>query len=201
MEPLARGLYLEIGQIEEQHVTQYESILDPTTTWLANLVWHEYNECWLYYSFMQQEPDPKVKALYELHLNMEIEHLRLAAEMMRQIEGRDPEEFLPRQIERTMMFRENKEYVRQVLAAQVDLTARESKFLPVDKLKPDDRYFALQDVVNAGGVPSEMVISEARSALGDEYRLETEGPHPVPGLVRDSKRGDASTQYARMAAE
>ena len=75
MEPLARATYLEIGQIEEQHVTQYESILDPSMSWLENLVWHEYNECWFYYSFMQQEPDPKAKALYELHLNMEIEHL------------------------------------------------------------------------------------------------------------------------------
>src|SRR5215216_4390793 len=112
MEPLARGLYLEIAEIEEQHVTQYESILDPTTTWLANLVLHEYNECWLYYSFMQQEPDPGVKALYELHLNMEIEHLRIAAEMMQQIEGRDAEQFLPERIERELLFQENKQYVR-----------------------------------------------------------------------------------------
>jgi rubrerythrin len=171
MEPLARGLYLEIGQIEEQHVTQYESILDPTTTWLANLVWHEYNECWLYYSFMEQEPDPMVRALYELHLGMEIEHLRIAADMMRQIEGRDPEEFLPQRIERVLLFQENKEYVRQVLASQVDLNAKETKFVPIGKLAPDDRYFALQNVVNAGGVPSETVIDETRSALGGDYRL------------------------------
>ena len=23
---------------------------------------HEYNECWLYYSFMEQETDPRIKA-------------------------------------------------------------------------------------------------------------------------------------------
>ena len=33
MEPIARGLYLEIGMIEEQHVTQYESLIDPALTW------------------------------------------------------------------------------------------------------------------------------------------------------------------------
>ena len=199
MEPLARGLYLEIAEIEEQHVTQIESILDPTTTWLANLVLHEYNECWLYYSFMQQEPDPGVKAVYELHLNMEIEHLRIAAEMMRQVERRDPEELLPPAIENPVVFQENKEYVRQVLANQIDLTARESKFFPVQKLGREDRYYAYQAVVNRNGVPSEAVIEAARSEFGEDYRLETEGPHPVPGLVRESERDGAETAYAAAA--
>ncbi len=27
---------------------------------------------------MEQESDPKVKAIWELHLNMELEHLRIA---------------------------------------------------------------------------------------------------------------------------
>jgi rubrerythrin len=201
MEPLARGLYLEIGQIEEQHVTQYESILDPSVTWFENLVWHEYNECWLYYSFMQQEPDPNVKALYELHLNMEIEHLRIAVQMLQQIEGRDAAEFLPKSIEHPMLFKENKEYVRQVLRNQVDLTANETKFVPVGKLPPDHRFHQYQRVVNAGGVPSETVIDQARAKLGQDYRLETAGPNPVSGLARDTERNGSSTDYARMAAE
>jgi hypothetical protein len=62
--------------IEEEHVTHYESLVDPGETWWEQLVNHEYNECYLYYSFMETEPDPKVKAIWELHLNMELEHLR-----------------------------------------------------------------------------------------------------------------------------
>lgn len=42
-DPLARALYLEIAQIEEQHVTQYESMQDANTTWAQQLVMHEYN--------------------------------------------------------------------------------------------------------------------------------------------------------------
>jgi uncharacterized C2H2 Zn-finger protein len=204
MEPLARATYLEIGPIEEQHVTQYESIQDPGITWMENLVWHEYNECWLYYSFMQHEPDPRVKALYELHLNMEIEHLRLACEMMRAVEGRDPAEFLPRSIERTMLFKENKEYVRQVPKNQVDLTADGTRFVPVTRLPADHRFHQYQRVVNAGGVPSEQVIAEARAKLADDYRFESQGPNPVPGLRPDNERRGAATGYAehhRMAAE
>ncbi|WP_298726317.1 hypothetical protein [uncultured Ferrovibrio sp.] len=194
-EMLARGLYAEIAEIEEQHVSHYESILDPTASWLTNLVMHEYNECWLYWSFMEQEPDPRVKALYELHLNMEIEHLRLACEMMKQIEKRDPAEMLPKSLEQPLLFQENKDYVRQVLKDQIDLTSKEEKFVPISDLPDDHRYFAYQQVVNEGGVPSEQVIEQAR-ADGGEYRLETEGPHPTPGLRRDGERKNATTGYA-----
>jgi hypothetical protein len=44
VEPIARGLYAEIALIEEQHVTHYESLLDPLDSWLKQLVFHEYNE-------------------------------------------------------------------------------------------------------------------------------------------------------------
>lgn len=199
-EMLARGLYAEIAEIEEQHVSHYESILDPTASWLTNLVMHEYNECWLYWSFMEQEPDKRVKAVYELHLNMEIEHLRLACEMMRQIENRDPEEMLPKALEEPLLFKENKAYLRKVLAEQVDLTAKESEFVPIADLPGDHRYFAYQSVVNEGGVPSEQVIEEARSQLGEDYRLQTEGGHPVPGLKREKNRDGASTDYANRIA-
>jgi rubrerythrin len=200
VEPIARGLYLEIAQIEEQHVSHYESILDPSCTMLENLVFHEYNECWIYYSFMQEETDPKVKALYELHLAMEIEHLRIACELMKMVERRDPAEFLPKSIERPMQFKENKAFVRQVLADQIELTSKETEFVPVSTLPENDRYFAYNSTVNGDWVPTEAIIAEAISAHGDEYRLETEGPHPVPGLRREGERKSASTEYAKRTA-
>ena len=202
VEPIARGLYLEIAQIEEQHVSHYESILDPSCTMLENLVFHEYNECWIYYSLMQEEDDPKVKALYETHLAMEIEHLRIACELMKTVERRDPAEFLPKSIDRTLQFKENKAYVRKVLADQVELTGTETEFVPVSTLPEDHRYFAYNRTVNGDWVPSEAIIAETINAHGDEYRLETEGPNPVPGLRRKEDRKSASTDYAkRIAAE
>lgn len=199
-EPLARALYLEIGQIEEQHVSHYESILDPTASWFQNLLFHEFNECWMYYSCMQDEPDARVRALYELHLNMEIEHLRIAAELMRRVEKRDPEMLLPPSLERTLTFKENKAYLRDVLARQIDLTAKDSAFVPVSQLSADDRFFQYQSAANGPWVPSEAVIEEIRKKGGEEYRLETEGPHPVAGLRRDDERNGESTDYARKQA-
>ena len=202
VEPLARALYLEIAQIEEQHVSHYESILDPSSSMLENLAFHEYNECWIYYSFMQEETDPKVRALYELHLAMEIEHLRIACELVKKVERRDPAEFLPAAIERPLQFKENKAYVRQVLADQVELTSKESEFVPISSLPQDDRYFAYNGTVNTGWIPTEDVIAQTIEARGEDYRLETEGPNPVPGLRRQEERKTASTDYAkRVAAE
>ena len=45
-------------------------------------------------------------------------------------------------------------------------------------------------------------LAQTIGARGDEYRLETEGPHPVAGLRPRSERKTASTDYAkRIAAE
>ncbi|HKP85616.1 MAG TPA: hypothetical protein VJZ26_05950 [Blastocatellia bacterium] len=183
VEPLARSLYLEIGMIEEQHVTQYESLLDPLESWFQQEVFHQYNECYMYYSFMTEESDPRIKALWELHLNQEIEQLRLACEMMRRYEGVEAEEILPAALPAPTRFQENKGYVREVLASQINLRTRGTQFIPLDQLPEDALYFAYQQQVNGGGmVPSEQVIEEHVRALGSDYRDQTEGPHPVKQL-------------------
>ena len=70
-----RQLYQEISMIEQEHVTHYESMLDAGENWWERLLTHEYNECWLYYSFMQQESDPRIKAIWELLMALsEIPH-------------------------------------------------------------------------------------------------------------------------------
>ena len=196
--PLARALYLEIAQVEEEHVTHYESILDPTMGWLTNLVLHEYNECWLYWSCMQTEPNARIKALWELHLNMEIEHLRIACEMLREIDGIEAESFLPAGgMPEPLTFESNKEYVRDVLRRTSDWTPWDAQFVPVADLPPDHRFFAYQDQVHEGGVPSEEVIDRHREQFGQEYRLQTEGEHPVASLREDGPHDDNPYHQAR----
>lgn len=194
-EPLARGLYLEIAEIEEQHVTHYESILDPSTSWLTNLALHEYNECWLYWSCLQAETDPQIKRIWELHLAMEIEHLRIAAAAMKEIDRKDPAEIFPAAgIADAMTFAPNKQYVRDVLARTLEWTAHDSEFVPIGELTADHRYFDYQKAVNGDGVPSEQVIRDHVLQFGDEYRFATEGEHPIASL-RNSGTGEG-TPYA-----
>ena len=169
--------------IEEQHVTQYESLLDPAESWFQQEVFHQFNECYMYYSFMTEEVDPRLKAIWELHLNQEIEHLRLACEMMRRFEGVEAEEILPASLPEPTRFQENKQFVREVLASQIDLRTDGTQFIPLDQLRPDALYFAYQKQVHGDGpVPSEQVIEEHVSAHGSDYRDQTEGEHPVKQL-------------------
>jgi len=188
-EPLARGLYAEIAMIEEQHVTQYESLLDPAESWFEQLVHHEYNECYLYHSFAAEETDPRIKALWETHLEMEIGQLQVACDLMRRYDGRDPEEVLPLALPDPVSFQPNKDYVRGVLAEQVEWTADR-----VDVVQEKHaRYAEYQAAVHGDGpIPSEQVIDDNRAANGRDYRLETEGPNPVERLRQMADTG-AST--------
>jgi len=181
MEPIARGLYLEIAEIEEQHVTQYESLLDPVESWFEQLVHHEYNECYLYHSFMEEETDRSLRRLWELHLEMELGQLREACDLLRTYNGIEPEEILPARLPQPTKFQENKEYVRQVLADQIDLRSDGTRYRPLDELGRDWPSFPYQDRVNGGGVPTEEVIDAARRN-GGEYRRELLGAHPVESL-------------------
>jgi hypothetical protein len=179
MEPIARQLYQEIAMIEEEHVTHYESLVDPGETWWERLVLHEYNEVYLYHSFLQHESDQKVKAIWELHLNMEIEQLRLAVELFRAHDERDPEELLPAELPAPVTFEPNKEYLRHLLDTQIDLTTLGAGYVS----EAHERFERLQDKVMAGEVPpSEWVVDQHKTAFGTDYRLETDGPHPVQEL-------------------
>lgn len=176
---LGRGLYLEIAQIEEQHVTHYESLADPKATWFEQLVLHEYNECWLYHSLMQEEPDPYVKHIWEGHLEMEIEHLDIARKMMIQYDNKDPEEMFPDSLPDPLSFRSNIDYVRDIMAEQTFFNADMTDFVPGDRITKDSRYHMYQQAMNSGGVPSEQVIEKHLAEKGEEYRQELRGKHPI----------------------
>ena len=172
-----RGLYLEIGQVEEQHVTHYESLMDPKESWFERLCMHELTECWLYHSLVGQEPDPQARKVWQQHLEQEIEHLHIACDLMRRLGKKDPEAMMPAELPAPLIFESNVDYVRGVLASQEGLTANETEYVP--RAKAPARFRQYQEMVHAGGTPSEQVIQEHRKAKGGEYRQELAGPHPV----------------------
>ncbi|MGW5606326.1 hypothetical protein ACWEWI_09520 [Streptomyces sp. NPDC003753] len=179
MEPIARQLYQEIGMIEEEHVTHYESLVDPGETWWEQLVNHEYNECYLYYSFMEQESDPKVKAIWELHLNMELEHLHAACDLMRRHDGREPQEVLAPELPNVLTFEPNKQYLRELLDTQMDLTTLGAGYVR----EAHERFERMQEQIHGGEEPpSERVMAEHDEMFGREYRVQSEGEHPDPAL-------------------
>lgn len=196
---LGRQLYLEIAMIEEQHVSQYGSLLDPNATWLENLLLHEYTECYLYYSFYRDELDPHVKSIWELHLEQEISHLHKAVELLNQYEKKDWQQVIPGgEFPKLLQFHDTRDYVRQVLNDQICLTANRENFAPVDQLPQNHEFFIYQRRVNSdvNAVASHNVIVQHQEKFNVDYRAESK-PNPVQGLTDTTKD---NTEIARTPA-
>jgi hypothetical protein len=153
---LARELYAEIGEVEEEHVTQYESLLDPTESCLERQVLHELMEVYNYFHCYQNETDPRIRAIWDEFLHMELTHLQLWGDMLRHCEGVEPEALFGSELTVEFQFQENKEYVRQVLAEQRDLRLVPYGFTTLDQVPAATRQY--QAVVNADGIPSEDIV-------------------------------------------
>jgi hypothetical protein len=165
-DPLARQLYAEIASIEEQHVTQYESIIDPTESWMEKWLLHEANEVYNYYSCVEQEDHPHVKAIWERFLDYELGHLQFAIQVCKEVERRDPSEFLPQKLPKPIAYKSNREYVRQVLREEVDLRADGARF--VHKSEEPERSRTYRQQMNADGSPTETVAAGWRWSPGGE---------------------------------
>lgn len=181
MDQIGRGLYQEIAMIEEQHVTQYESLLDPGTPWIEKALLHEYNECWLYWSFLQEEQHRQVKQIWELHLNMELTHLQQLGKIAQKM-GVEPEEVLPESCPEPLQFKSQVDYVREILETQIDYNAVETEIGPPDELPANKRYEECQQLLNVKGAPSEEIIKQNKRKNGQDYRQELAGPHPIKEL-------------------
>ena len=180
---LGRKLYQEIGMIEEQHVTQYGSLMDPSCSWLEGLLEHQYVEAYLYWSCMEDETDLYVKKVWEHFFQLEVAHLHKAAQLLKTYEKKDWQQVSPGgEFPAPFHFEPNIEYVRSALN-MVDFTAEKEEFKPVNMLPKDYDFFLYQKAVNGNvdAVPSHQVIDRSIRLRGKDYRAET-APSPVPAL-------------------
>jgi len=164
-DPVARQLYAEIASIEEQHVTQYESLLDPNQTWLENWLLHEANEVYNYYSCMEFEDDKRVKDIWERFCNYELGQLHFVMDLFRRIENRDPEELLPRTLPKPIQYRSQREFVRKVLEEEVDYRALGTEIGDVEE---SEATLAYRKQMNSEGSPSETICEGYVWAPGTE---------------------------------
>ena len=181
---LARKVYMEIAQVEEEHVTQYESLMDSNATWLEMLLWHEYCECYLYWSCYVTETDAYIKALWEENLDMEIAHLKKAAELLEKYEGKHWQEIIPDgEFPAPISLHENIEYVRDILGTTVQYTGLLDDYVNINELPSDANFFQYQKVINPTTeiVPSHLVIDSHIRAYGKDYRFEV-APNPIKEL-------------------
>ena len=190
---IGRRLYQEIGMIEEQHVTQYGSLMDTRATWLECLLMHQYTECYLYYSNLMTESDPYIRNFWEECLIQEIAHLNYAKDLLWKYEKKTYQEVVgDGTFPSVLDLGSNIDYVRDVLATSVGNTQKDEYIVPLGTLNENDRFFIYQDIVNtpADSVASHKVIERGIRAEGKDYRFEI-APNPVE-FLRDRTKDNTT---------
>ena len=185
---IGRKMFAEIAMIEEQHVSQYESLMDSYCTWLECALMHEYAECYLYYSMFEDETDAHVKEIFERHFYDEVAHLHAVKDLLLKYEKKEWQQVIPDGKFPTLLsfsknVKNNKAYIRNILKTTVCHTALEEDYECVKQLDPDFRFFKYNDITCGNGktVPSHVVIENYIKENGKDYRFE-EKPHPVEEL-------------------
>lgn len=179
-----RRLYREIGMVEEEHVTHYGSLLDPNETWLEGLLARQYTECYLYWSAYKTEPDLRIRGIWEKLFEQEVAHLHLAAKLLKEYEGKDYQQVVGEgTFPEPLLLTSNVDYVRNILANTVQLTALKEEWVPVDDLRCGADFFRYQEMVNRhpDSVESHTFIERYIQKNGRDYRFET-APNPIPAL-------------------
>ena len=181
---IGRRMYQEIGMIEEEHVSQYESLIDTRATWLESLLLHEYTECYLYYSCMMTECDSYIRQIWEECLNQEITHLHIAKDLLWQYEKKEYQQVVGNgEFPAILQLRPNIEYVRRVLETTVGNTQKKECVVPLGELKSDDPFFFYQKTVNTplDSVSTHCIIDQHIKSCGMDYRYEV-APNPIVQL-------------------
>jgi hypothetical protein len=156
-DPTARQLYAEIASIEEQHVTQYESIIDANETWLEKWLLHEATEVYNYYSCAEYENNPRIKRIWERFLDYELGQLRFVADLFEDTERRDAAQVLSASLPAPIRYDSHREFVRQVLRKEVQLSAVGAKFVYRSEESEATREY--RSHLNSQGSPSDTVAA------------------------------------------
>ncbi|HYD74430.1 hypothetical protein [Ramlibacter sp.] len=173
-DPLARQLYAEIASVESQHITHYGSMLNPNESPLEKLVLGEVCEVWNYAACLEQEGNPRVKALWEQFLDYELGHLQAALRLFEETERRDAAELLrDGRLPPFIQFSSQREFVRQVVESETQLRKRGTEF--VDESQEGRSSLDYRKAVNAGGSPSETVAATWSWTPGTELMREPVG--------------------------
>ena len=128
---ILRETYAEIKDVEQEHVSMYESLMDNRETMLEKLLIHEFCEVCNYYTCVEDETDKNIKKYWETFLDIELGHLQIVSEMFKKYEKKDPEEVIGSEIIIPSRFKSQKGYVQKVLEMEID-----------KRLAPEGKYYS-----------------------------------------------------------
>ena len=163
-----RRTYAEICDVEEEHVSMYESLIDPNETMLEKLLLHEFTEVCTYYNCYKDEVDNRLKQIWEEFMAMEIGHMQVVSELIKKYEKRDPEEIIGTDIILPCHFESQKEYVTNILENEIDKRhdgLEDMGYTTIDELPEDWPSYDVQEIVNEEGSPTEQTIQNIKASI------------------------------------
>lgn len=157
---ILRETYAEIKDVEEEHVSMYESLIDPNESIYEKLLLHEFCEACNYYTCVEDETNEEIKPVWQFMFDCEIEHLKIASELFKKYENRDPEEVIGEEVIIPCRFKSQKEYVTKILNNEIDKRLDENMgYTTIDKLPQDWVAYDIQRKAGELGSPTESTIS------------------------------------------
>ncbi len=162
-----KRLYAEICDVEEEHVTMYETLVDPRETMLEKWLIHEFTEACNYYNCYKDESDEKLKLIWEEFMQMEIAHLKAAADVFEKIEKRDPEEVIGSDVVLPCHFETQKSYIKNILENEVDKRLTEDEgYFKINDIPDCWSSYKVQEETAKDGAPSEQAVRLAAKSIG-----------------------------------
>jgi rubrerythrin len=190
-DPTARQLYAEIASVEEQHVTHYESLCNPRESILEKWLLHEACEAYNYWSCVQSETDPRIKAVWERMLDYELGHVQAVAALFEQHEKRDAAEILDAALPRPIEYTPHREFVREVLRREAGFGASGTDLVAKRDDEPE-RTREYRSQLNRDDQPSNMVSASWSWQPGGELAA----PLPLGGEPRGRKANQSTSPKA-----
>lgn len=181
---VGREIYSEIALVEEEHVTEYGSLIDPNATCFEELLMHEYIECYLYYSMLNDEVDEHIKQIWMMLYEQELSHLHEAVKLLKKYEKKDWQQVIPNgEFPELIKFKSQKDYIRDIIANTVNNTEERESYINIKKLPEKADFFVYQNkfIKNVEKMPSHRVINDHIKKFGQDYRKQ-DSEHPIKSL-------------------
>ena len=181
---LGRKLFEEICLVEEEHVTQYGALIDTSPDWLECNLWHEYAECYIYWSNFMTETDKNIKKLWEHFFEIELSHLHGAVELLKKYSKKDYCEIIKDQeFPDPLSLHSNVDYVKDIIKNTVQFTGDLEDYKDVSTLEKDARFFTYNTQINCPikDMASHKVIENYIKKNGNDYRFEA-SENPIEAL-------------------
>ncbi len=116
-------------------------------------------EVWNYHACAIQEPNPRIRALWERMTAYELGHLHRVMDLFRAVERRDPAEILSSSLPDPLEHRGHRTFIAEVLREEVDLRSVGTRFVHRSEVPQGAAVQRPWSEPSPEGSPSELVTA------------------------------------------